>query len=118
VKVTPDACHVNYVHCERCQDRWAAIGGRNITRTSLLSTETTEPDLAARGVRYSLFEIVKLARERQALSTLPESPTAAPSHTESTVPNTHTITRYFCFYLYLGHTSWSTCPSRPPALRY
>jgi hypothetical protein len=79
VKVTPDAQQVSYVHCERCQDRWAAFGGRNSTRISLLSATTTEPDPVARGVRYSLIDIVNLATGKVPLGTLPESSSPVPS---------------------------------------
>jgi hypothetical protein len=83
VRVTLDARHVSYVHCERCQDRWAAFGGRNSTRISLLSSTTTEPDLAARGVRYRLIDIVNLATGKVPLDTLPESLSLAPSRQSS-----------------------------------
>jgi DNA-directed RNA polymerase subunit M/transcription elongation factor TFIIS len=80
VKVTSDASQVSYVRCERCQDKWAAFGGRNATRISLLSTTTNEPDSVERGVRYSLVEIVKLAQERASLGTLPEASSPVLSH--------------------------------------
>jgi DNA-directed RNA polymerase subunit M/transcription elongation factor TFIIS len=80
IEVTPDDSQVSYVRCERCLDRWAAFGGRNTTRTSLLSTTTTEPDDVERGVRHSLAEIVKLAQERQPLEILPESLSAVVPH--------------------------------------
>jgi hypothetical protein len=88
VRVTQDARHVSYVHCERCQDRWAAFGGRNSTRISLLSSTTTEPDLAARGVRYSLIDIVNLATGKVPLDTLPESLSPAPSRQSSVKEHT------------------------------
>jgi hypothetical protein len=73
IKVTPNASQVSYIQCERCRDRWAALGGRNSTRISLLSTTTTEPDYVERGVRYKFVEIVKLAQQAAILESLPES---------------------------------------------
>jgi DNA-directed RNA polymerase subunit M/transcription elongation factor TFIIS len=66
VRVTSDFSQVSYVHCERCQDKWVAFGGRNSTRTSLLSTTMTEADIVERGARYSLVDIVKLAQQKAA----------------------------------------------------
>jgi DNA-directed RNA polymerase subunit M/transcription elongation factor TFIIS len=83
IKVTPDASQVSYVHCERCQDRWAAFGGRNSTRISLLSTATIEPDSVERGVRYSLVEVVKLVQARSVLGTLPEASSPVLPHQPS-----------------------------------
>jgi DNA-directed RNA polymerase subunit M/transcription elongation factor TFIIS len=88
IKVTPDASQVSYVRCERCQDRWAAFGGRNSTRISLLSTTTIEPDSVERGVRYSLVEIVKLAQRTAALGTLPEASSPVLPHQPSVSAHT------------------------------
>jgi DNA-directed RNA polymerase subunit M/transcription elongation factor TFIIS len=88
IEVTPDASQVSYVRCERCRDKWAAFGGSNSTRISLLSTTTTEPDSVERGVRYSLVEIVKLAQEKAYLETLPETP----NHVVPQYPSIHAPT--------------------------
>lgn len=78
IKVTDNPGQVSYVHCEHCEDKWAAFGGRNSTKVSLLSTGTAEPDSIEEGVRYSLIDIVKMATERARLGALNESqsPTA------------------------------------------
>jgi DNA-directed RNA polymerase subunit M/transcription elongation factor TFIIS len=73
IQVSPGVSHVTYVRCEKCRDRWAAFGGGNSTRISLLSTTTTEPDHVQQGVRYSFVEIVKLMQERAKSGPLPES---------------------------------------------
>jgi DNA-directed RNA polymerase subunit M/transcription elongation factor TFIIS len=89
VKVTHDASQVSYVHCERCKERWAAFGGRNTTRISLLSNATIDPDPIERGVRYSLIDIVKLATAAASLGTLPE---ASSSHVPSRQPSVNSTT--------------------------
>lgn len=66
VKVTEDPSQVSHVRCEKCQEKWAAFGGVNTTRISLLSTATTEPDNLNRQVRYSLIQIVEMAVEAKA----------------------------------------------------
>lgn len=74
MKVTEDPSQVSYVRCEKCQEKWAAFGGRNTTRISLLSTTTTEPDSIDRQVHYKLVQIVEMAVAAKAsLSTLSES---------------------------------------------
>jgi hypothetical protein len=94
VKVTQDSNQVSYVHCDNCQERWAAFGGRNSTRISLLSTTTTEPDPIERQVRYSLIDVVKAVTGAAPLRTLPESsstvPSRQPSFNVSTKAESHT----------------------------
>jgi hypothetical protein len=68
VKVTSNPSRVSYVHCEHCNDKWAAFGGRNSTKVSLLSTATSDPDPIEEGVRYSLIDIVNMVTERARLS--------------------------------------------------
>lgn len=71
VKVNHDANQVNHVHCERCKAKWAAFGGQNTTRISLLSSLTEEPDGMDEQVRYSLIEMVRSATTI-ALGAIPE----------------------------------------------
>ncbi|KAH7406766.1 hypothetical protein DE146DRAFT_648372 [Phaeosphaeria sp. MPI-PUGE-AT-0046c] len=95
VKVTEDPGQVSYVRCEKCQEKWAAFGGRNTTRISLLSTTTTEPDNMDRAFRYSLVQIVKVAVAKASLGTLPESSSLElslqPSETASTSAGPHAL---------------------------
>jgi hypothetical protein len=91
VKVTaiPGDSRVSYIECERCHDRWAAFGGSNSTRISLLSTATSEPDLAERGVRYSLLDIVKLAPKNASLGTVSDTTSLGPCNDKSPEPPPH-----------------------------
>jgi hypothetical protein len=79
INVTSDSRHVNYIHCEHCQNRWAAFGGRNSTRVSLLSTTTNELDPVHEEVRYSFYDIVKMATAKAAIGALREQSHPGPS---------------------------------------
>jgi hypothetical protein len=61
---------VSYVECERCRDKWAAFGGSNATRISLLSAASSEPDVIEGDFRKTLIDMVKNANAHP----LPETP--------------------------------------------
>jgi len=67
-----DSSQLSYVQCERCKEKWAAFGGRNTTRISLLSTTTNDPDPVAEEVRHSLVKIVRSATAIASLGGIPE----------------------------------------------
>lgn len=68
-KVSEDPSEATPIQCENCEHRWLTIGGRNKTQTSLLSTQTTDPDVDEISFRHALFGIV---RSVTALDSVPE----------------------------------------------
>jgi hypothetical protein len=78
-----DSSQLSYVQCERCKEKWAAFGGRNTTRISLLSTTTNDPDPVAEEVRHSLIKIVRSATAIASLGGIPELATQVPPHQSS-----------------------------------
>lgn len=59
VTIAEDPSQVSHVRCERCQLKWAAFGGRNTTRLSLMSTASTYPDVDDRDDRENLGDVVQ-----------------------------------------------------------
>ncbi|KAH8728160.1 hypothetical protein GQ44DRAFT_769677 [Phaeosphaeriaceae sp. PMI808] len=88
VKVTPDVSHVSHVHCEKCNETWAAFGGRNTTRISLLSVASTEPNPVEMEIRYRFIDVVKAAMKAASLEPLAEQSTHVSSVHLS--PQSHT----------------------------
>jgi hypothetical protein len=78
-----DASQVSNVHCENCNQKWAAFGVRNATEISLLSATTTEPDPLEREVHYRLVNIVRAATAVASLGGIPELSTHVPSRQPS-----------------------------------
>jgi hypothetical protein len=75
-EVSKDPSDATPIQCEKCDHRWLTIGGRNNTETSLLSTQTTEPDPDEISFRDALFSFVRSAT---ALDSVPEGPSRVPS---------------------------------------
>jgi hypothetical protein len=79
VTTTPGDAGVSYIECEKCRDRWAAFGGHDSTRISLVSIVTLESDLVARGTRYSFYDIVMLAYQQGLIGTSSKTTSLGPS---------------------------------------
>jgi DNA-directed RNA polymerase subunit M/transcription elongation factor TFIIS len=80
VEVSHDDRKVNHVRCDKCRQKWLALGGRNSTQISLLSTLTTTPDPVESEVRNALINMVKSATAvaSPVLSDIPEVPFSEP----------------------------------------
>ncbi|KAF2827967.1 hypothetical protein CC86DRAFT_202354 [Ophiobolus disseminans] len=106
IRVTQNTSRVSRIDCEKCNEGWIAIGGRNATMISLASVTSTEPDSIEEGVRFSLIDVVRMATERarSPLGTLPEqppsrqasisSPASASSHSPHRTPVPSTVAPY------------------------
>lgn len=84
--VAAGICEANHVNCDRCGQRWLAVGGLNSTQISLLSTVTTEVDRGEINFRYTLFSMVRSAASiasPTALANVPEDPPSVPSRSPS-----------------------------------
>jgi hypothetical protein len=82
VRVSGDSSRPSHVYCEKCKEKWLAFGGGNSTRISLLSTQTTEPDLLELDFRKELIGMVRSVTSIAsplALASVPEQPSAGPS---------------------------------------
>lgn len=82
VRISKDYSRVSHVYCEKCKEKWLAIGGGNSTRISLLSTQTTEPDLVENDFRSALIDMVRSVTSiasPAALASVPEQPSGGPS---------------------------------------
>jgi hypothetical protein len=91
-KVSDDPSEASHAQCENCGRKWLAIGGRNTTQTSLLSTLTTVPDNDENELRYTLYGIVRSATTvalPAALASVPEALSSVPSRGNSTGPPDH-----------------------------
>lgn len=91
VEITKDDSQVSWVNCERCKERWAAIGGRNATTISLLSETTSDADSIERQVRLHLIDIVRMATEAASLGASTEQPSNAPSDDHHIEASSHNV---------------------------
>jgi hypothetical protein len=83
IKVTQDSNQLSFVHCNDCQVRCPAVGGRSSNRTPLLSTTTTAPGPVEGELCFRLIEVIEDISGAAPLSTLPEVASAAPSRQPS-----------------------------------
>ena len=74
VEVTPGYTKPSYVRCENCKEKWVALGGRNSTCISLLSTLTVEPDPMENDARRAIINMVRSISSvaSPVLNTVPE----------------------------------------------
>lgn len=89
VDISPDPTRVSRVRCKKCEEPLVAFGGRNCTRISLQSANSTEPDPAERQVRNALINMVKSATTiaSPTLAGIPEISSSDASR-EYTTPST------------------------------
>ena len=83
VKVSDDSTHVGDVHCTNCHRLWLAFGKVNVTRLSLLSAMSTEPDQTETAFHSTLVHMIRSANAIATLSPtltiIPEATSAGPS---------------------------------------
>jgi hypothetical protein len=84
IKITRAPGEMSYIHCDKCESKWAGFGDRNSTQISLLSSATTETDSIETAVRYKLIDIVKIASAKATLQTLSEVTNLGTSSPSST----------------------------------
>lgn len=81
VEITIGYTKPSYVHCEVCNEKWVAVGGRNSTCISLLSTLTVAPDPIETDARRAIIDMVRSISSVASpiLATVPEVNTTQPT---------------------------------------
>ncbi|KAF2246997.1 hypothetical protein BU26DRAFT_338998 [Trematosphaeria pertusa] len=91
VEVSGDPNEVTDILCEKCHQKWLAVGGGSSTQLSLLSTASTDLDHVEIDFRKTLIDMVREATgtaTAAGLPGVPESSSRAPSRQASV--NMHT----------------------------
>jgi len=87
VEIFHDPEITTYVRCQKCNEKWLAIGGRNSSQLSLLSVNTVQPDPVAAELRHSLVNMVRattaLATLSPVIADIAEASLSGPSHRQS-----------------------------------